>query len=74
VSERLLLMQDIPAFIYEQRGVRISLSSLEKLCAPSVNEGPPVALYWGRRPLRRPADVLAWVDRRLRPANPTEAA
>jgi hypothetical protein len=74
VNERYLMLKDIPAFLYEQRGIRISLSTLEKLCAPACNEGPPVASYWGRRPLRRPDDVLAWADSRLRPAQPTEAA
>jgi hypothetical protein len=57
VSERFLIMQDIPTFIYEQRGIRISLSSLEKLCSPAVNEGPPLASYC-RRPLRRCGSIV----------------
>ncbi|SRR6266700_2066121 len=67
-EEKLLVIQDIPQFIYERRGIRLALSTLEKCCAPSRNEGPPVAKYWGKRPLRRPSDILAWVDARLRDA------
>jgi hypothetical protein len=44
----------------EENGFPISLSTLNKLCAPMVNEGPPIADYWGSGarcmiPMPRPA-------------------
>ena len=51
-----------------QRGFPIGDGTLDKLCMPSCADGPPVAAWWGRRPLYDPADVLAWAEKRLRPA------
>jgi hypothetical protein len=50
-----------------QRGFPIGDSTLDKLCMPSSADGPPVAAWWGRRPLYEPADVLAWAEAKLRP-------
>lgn len=60
-----LLTADIPQFLRERRGIKVSLSSLQKLVAPSVDQGPPIAARWGRRALFRREDVLAWADRKL---------
>jgi hypothetical protein len=38
------------------------LAALEKLCAPAISQGPPVAAWWGRRPLCDPAEALAWAE------------
>jgi hypothetical protein len=53
-------------------------STLDKLCAPSRGEGPPVAAYWpgrGRtdRPLYETTASLEWAKNLLRPA-PARAA
>jgi hypothetical protein len=50
-------------------GFPIAYSTLEKLCAPAVGDGPPVDSRWGRRSLYDPAAALAWAKARLRPAN-----
>jgi|EndMetStandDraft_8_1072994.scaffolds.fasta_scaffold1019351_2 hypothetical protein len=71
---RYLMLSDIPEFLREQRGFRISQSTLQKLTSPACNQGPPVSSRWGRRVLFEPDAVLAWFDSRLRPENPTEAA
>jgi hypothetical protein len=52
-------------------GIPTSYSTLEKLCAPAINRGPPVAAWWGRRPLYDPAEALAWAESRLRPMRPS---
>jgi hypothetical protein len=51
-------------------GYPISDSLLDKLCAPSVGQGPPVAGWWGRRPLYDLDDAIAWAESRLSPVAP----
>jgi hypothetical protein len=50
-----------------RRGFPISMSTLSKLCAPSVGEGPPAAGIWGQRPLYDPDVALEWAEKRMRP-------
>jgi hypothetical protein len=47
-------------------GYPIGGSTMDKLCAPAVNEGPPVAAWWGRRPLYDPDEALVWAEKRTR--------
>jgi hypothetical protein len=46
-------------------GYPITAGTLNQLCAPSRNEGPPVAGYWGARAVYRLKDGLAWAHARL---------
>jgi hypothetical protein len=46
-------------------GYPISLSYLEKMCAPAIDQGPPSTARWGRRPLYDPDAALAWAEARL---------
>jgi hypothetical protein len=55
-----------------KRGYPIGNSTLVKLCQPSIGEGPPVAAYWGKRPLYDLAQGVAWAEGRLRPAEATK--
>jgi hypothetical protein len=48
-------------------GFPIALSTLEKLCSPAIGRGPPIAAWWGNRPLYEPAPSIAWAEGRLRP-------
>lgn len=48
------------------RGYRMTLSVFEKLCMPSLNQGPPSAGRWGNREVYRPDDLLAWARKRVR--------
>ena len=48
-----------------KRGYPISLSYWNKLNLPSVNAGPPVAKWFGKRPLYNlsgPDGALAWAE------------
>jgi hypothetical protein len=56
-----------------QHGYPIGDSTIDKLCAPTVNEGPPVAAWWGRRPLYDPDEALAWAEKRTRPPGLVDA-
>ena len=47
-----------------ERGFPITVSYLNKVCLPSVNAGPPVAKWWGKRPLYRLDEALAWAESR----------
>jgi hypothetical protein len=47
-------------------GFPIGDSTLNKLCMPARREGPPVAAWWGRRPLYDPDEALAWAEARTR--------
>jgi hypothetical protein len=55
-----------------ERGYPIGESTLNKLCAPSRGEGPPIAKWWGKRPLYTPGSGLAWAQNRAR--DPAESA
>jgi hypothetical protein len=44
------------------RGFPISTSKLNKMCAPAVNQGPPVDSWWGRRPLYDIGAGVAWAE------------
>jgi hypothetical protein len=48
------------------RGFPIGESTLDKLCAPGRGEGPPIAKYWGKRPLYTADDGLTWARSRTR--------
>ena len=50
-------------------GFPISDSTLNKVCAPSVNQGPPIAGWWGRRPLYDLDAGIVWAEARPRPAD-----
>jgi hypothetical protein len=64
-SEPLMTRERLLAFLNNEVGVPISESTLDKLCAPSVGQGPPVAAYWGKRPLYSKAAARAWAESRL---------
>ena len=51
-------------------GYPIGNSTLVKLCAPSIGQGPPVAAWWGNRPLYNPDEGVAWAEGRLRHVQP----
>ncbi len=63
-EKEFLFQQDIGPFL-RALGYAYSTSEINKLCAPSVNEGPPIALWHGPRPLRTPDDVIAWAEKRF---------
>jgi hypothetical protein len=65
-EEKFLTTADIPAFLRDNRGIKVGRSTIEKWVSPSINRGPRPAAYWSRRPLFKPSDVLAWADARLR--------
>jgi hypothetical protein len=48
-----------------QHGYPIGNSTLAKICAPAIGEGPPVAAWWGKRPLYDEDDGIAWAEARL---------
>jgi hypothetical protein len=52
--------------LLHEHGYPIGKSTLDKLCMPAINEGPPVAAWWGRRPLYDADEALAWAEKRTR--------
>jgi hypothetical protein len=52
----------------QERGYPIKASSFSKLCLPSRNAGPPVAKFFGKRPLYRLEDAIAWAESKCRPS------
>jgi len=57
-----LLQQAVPASFL---GCACSNSEIKRLCSPSVNEGPPIALWHGPRPPWTPDDAVAWSEKAL---------
>jgi hypothetical protein len=71
-SDALLTRHKAAEYVRDDLGRPLSFSTLTKLCA--LGEGPPVAEYWGRRPLYSREDLRRWAETRGRqPHNePTE--
>ena len=63
VSPPFLTRKQLLLFLNSE-GIPIGKSTLDKLCA--LVQGPPVAAWWGRLGLHRPAQSLAWAMARLR--------
>jgi len=49
-------------------GYPLTQSYFNKISLPSVNAGPPVAKWWGKRPLYRLDEALAWAESRCGPS------
>ena len=49
-----------------EHGFPIGDGTLDKLCMQTVNRGPPVSAWWGRRPLYDPDEALRWAEERTR--------
>jgi hypothetical protein len=64
-EKEFLFQQQIGPFL-RALGFAYSTSEINRLCSPAVNEGPPIALWHGPRPLRTPDAVIAWAEKRLR--------
>jgi hypothetical protein len=64
-SEPLLTQGQIPSFVTEVTGIPIGVSTVKKLCAPSIGDGPRPAAWFGKRPLYERAEVLRWAKARL---------
>ena len=71
-TKPLLTRSELGAFL-RASGYPIGESTLHKLCMPSRGEGPPVAKLWGKRPLYKPEDALAWAEARARVPEATAA-
>ena len=60
--------QELLRHIKEKLGVPVTDGTMAQMCMPSRNQGPPVAAYWGRRPIYNLEEGLAWARERLQPA------
>jgi hypothetical protein len=45
-------------------GYPLTDSYFRKICLPTFSAGPPVAKWWGKRPLYRLDEGLAWAESR----------
>ena len=68
-DDRLMTREQLFAFLHEH-GWPVGKGTWQKLCSPSIGKGPPIAGYWGKRPLYRPTEGLAWM-RSLLSASPS---
>jgi hypothetical protein len=57
-----------------ERGFPIKASYFNKICLPSRNAGPPPAVWYGKRPLYRLEDAIAWAESKCRPSRCGAAA
>jgi hypothetical protein len=65
-SEPFMTRAQLLAYLNDELGIPIGASSLDKLCAPSVGQGPDVECYWQKRPLYTKQAARAWAENRLR--------
>jgi hypothetical protein len=70
-GKRLLTRRELGEFLRGE-GFPIGNSTINKLCSPSINDGPPVAAWFGRRALHSPDDALTWARARLTSARPRQ--
>jgi hypothetical protein len=61
-QDAFLTRREAARYINDELGYPLSFSTLTKLCA--LREGPPVARWWGRRPLYERSSLKAWVEAR----------
>jgi hypothetical protein len=66
-DEKYLFIDDLPAFLLEQTGLRLAIPTLHKMTSPGIGLGPPSAGHWGKRQVFRPSEVLEWARARVRP-------
>jgi hypothetical protein len=66
-NEKFLFIDELPAFLLQEMGLRLSKPTLHKLTSPGINTGPPSAGFWGKRQVFKPSDVLEWARARVRP-------
>lgn len=62
-----LLTRDQVRELLNQSGYPLTASYFNKICLPSRNAGPPIAKWWGKRPLYKRTDALAWAEARCTP-------
>ena len=58
----LLTRCEAARYVNDELGHPLAFSTLTKLCA--LGEGPPVARWWGKRPLYERKSLGAWVEAR----------
>jgi hypothetical protein len=63
-EKKYLTQKEIGPFLRE-RGYPFGNSTIDKLCSPAIGEGPPVAAWLNKRPLRTPEACIAWAESRL---------
>jgi hypothetical protein len=62
-----LLTRDQVRECLNAAGYPLKASYFNKICLPSRNAGPPIAKRFGKRPLYRMSDALAWAEARCTP-------
>jgi hypothetical protein len=72
-SQRLMTRKQALEFLPAQ-GFPISEAYFSKLCLPSRNSGPPIARWFGGRPLYEAGPTLAWAHSRCGDKRGTLAA
>jgi hypothetical protein len=63
-ADDLLTRRELREYL-RAHGFPISFATLDRLCAPSVGEGPPLAGVWGGKGFYDPARALAWARSRF---------
>lgn len=72
-EKKVLLTREQLRHELNTRGYPMSASYFNKLCLPSIGAGPPIARQFGKRPLYRLEDGLAWAESRCSPATSSAA-
>jgi hypothetical protein len=67
MTERPLLTRRQLVVYLNDNGFPIGRGTINRLCSPAYGDGPPVAGWWGNRPLYEPAQAIEWARARLRP-------
>jgi hypothetical protein len=67
-------MVQVPEFLEQTLGIKMSRSTVEKKFCPSSPVRPVPDCYWGNQPLYKPTTILAWARGRMTPTRGDVAA
>jgi len=66
-QEPLIHRGEIPHLLKTTLGIKLGKSTVAKLFSPAIGQGCAPVCYWGRKPMYRASDIIAWARSRLRP-------
>jgi hypothetical protein len=64
ISQGLLTRREVVEYLHAN-DYPLSLSTMNRLCAPACAQGPPMAGVWGGKAFYAPSQALAWACARF---------
>ena len=62
-----IFIDGVPDLLEKNGFRRLTQSTLQKICKPSVGQGPKPIGKWGKHNIYTPSDWLKWAEERIKP-------